>query len=162
VNLISHFWTLRSFMPKMMENNHGHIVTTASLGAFIGGRHCVPYFAAKYGIRGEIESLQDELIAHPSQPTSIKFTTVFPAFVQTPLTAKVKLQGRLRWVILMIWLMNCLFQLLFYKFNSSTGTGRDGFLKADYVAEQIVNGIRQNQEKVIIPKAAEFVVLLKR
>jgi short-subunit dehydrogenase len=88
-------------MPKMMENNHGHIVTTASLGAFIGVRHCVPYFAAKYGIRGEIESLQDELIAHPSQPTSIKFTTIFPAFVQTPLTTKVKLQDRLRWVILM-------------------------------------------------------------
>jgi all-trans-retinol dehydrogenase (NAD+) len=34
VNLIAHFWTLRSFLPGMIERNHGHIVTICSLAAF--------------------------------------------------------------------------------------------------------------------------------
>ena len=25
VNSISHFWTTKAFLPKMVENNHGHI-----------------------------------------------------------------------------------------------------------------------------------------
>ncbi len=27
VNAISHFWTLKAFLPSMMEKNHGHIIT---------------------------------------------------------------------------------------------------------------------------------------
>jgi len=99
VNLVSHMWTLRAFLPKMMENNYGHIVTTSSMGGYVGARHCVPYFAAKYGIRGMLESLQDELYAHPLQPTNIKFTTVFPLFVATPMTTKVKINQHIKLVI---------------------------------------------------------------
>lgn len=31
VNSISHFWTVKAFLPAMIESNHGHIVTIASL-----------------------------------------------------------------------------------------------------------------------------------
>ena len=30
VNATSHFWTVKSVLPAMMERNHGHIVTIAS------------------------------------------------------------------------------------------------------------------------------------
>ncbi len=88
VNLISHFWTLRAFLPAMIDNNNGHIITTASLGSYFGHKSCVPYFAAKFGIRGYIESIQDELNSMPEKPDRIFWTTVFPAYVDTPMTSK--------------------------------------------------------------------------
>ena len=30
VNSISHFWTTKAFLPKMVENNHGHIGKTSN------------------------------------------------------------------------------------------------------------------------------------
>uniref|UniRef100_A0A8B9LWI8 Estradiol 17-beta-dehydrogenase 11 n=1 Tax=Accipiter nisus TaxID=211598 RepID=A0A8B9LWI8_9AVES len=30
VNILAHIWTTRAFLPTMMNNNHGHIVTVAS------------------------------------------------------------------------------------------------------------------------------------
>jgi all-trans-retinol dehydrogenase (NAD+) len=92
INLISHFWTLRAFLPSMIEKNHGHIITTASLGAYFGAKYGMAYFAAKFGIRGWVESLQDELRVHPKNPDKIKFTTIFPSFVRTPLTKGVILK----------------------------------------------------------------------
>ena len=35
VNTLSHFWTWQEFLPSMLEDNHGHIVTISScLGRF--------------------------------------------------------------------------------------------------------------------------------
>lgn len=30
INTEAHFWTVRSFVPDMAKNNHGHVVTVAS------------------------------------------------------------------------------------------------------------------------------------
>ncbi|XP_021251989.1 estradiol 17-beta-dehydrogenase 11-like isoform X1 [Numida meleagris] len=36
VNILAHIWTTRAFLPAMMKNNHGHIVTVASAaGQFV-------------------------------------------------------------------------------------------------------------------------------
>lgn len=31
VNTFAHFWTVKAFLPSMLKNNHGHIVTVASV-----------------------------------------------------------------------------------------------------------------------------------
>ncbi|XP_021946539.1 estradiol 17-beta-dehydrogenase 11 [Folsomia candida] len=134
VNLISHFWTLRAFLPSMIANNHGHIVTTASLGSFFGHKSCVPYFAAKFAIRGYVESLQDELNSMPDVPDQVYFTTVYPGFTETPMTAKSQ---------------------------TAVGLGKKTYLKANYVAEKIVEGIRQNRQGVVIPRSAEVAIFMK-
>ena len=36
VNTISHFWTVKAFLPDMISKDHGHIVTISSASAFIG------------------------------------------------------------------------------------------------------------------------------
>ena len=36
VNVVAHFWTLKAFLPHMMANNHGHIVTVASIAGWVG------------------------------------------------------------------------------------------------------------------------------
>ena len=32
VNSLSHFWTVKAFLPEMIKKNHGHIVTISSAG----------------------------------------------------------------------------------------------------------------------------------
>ncbi len=34
VNLLAHFWMLRAFLPKMIEQNRGHVLTISSLASF--------------------------------------------------------------------------------------------------------------------------------
>uniref|UniRef100_A0A8B9M0I7 Estradiol 17-beta-dehydrogenase 11 n=1 Tax=Accipiter nisus TaxID=211598 RepID=A0A8B9M0I7_9AVES len=35
VNILAHIWTTRAFLPTMMNNNHGHIVTVASAAVIL-------------------------------------------------------------------------------------------------------------------------------
>ncbi|XP_039556476.1 estradiol 17-beta-dehydrogenase 11-like, partial [Passer montanus] len=39
VNILGHMWTTRAFLPVMMNNNYGHIVTVASAA----GHFVIPY-----------------------------------------------------------------------------------------------------------------------
>ncbi|KAG8134373.1 hypothetical protein E2320_007496, partial [Naja naja] len=32
INILAHFWTIKAFLPAMMKNNHGHIVSIVSAG----------------------------------------------------------------------------------------------------------------------------------
>ncbi|KFQ36568.1 Estradiol 17-beta-dehydrogenase 11, partial [Merops nubicus] len=43
VNILAHMWTTRAFLPSMMKNNHGHIVTVASAAG-----HFVTSFMVAY------------------------------------------------------------------------------------------------------------------
>ncbi|CRK91790.1 CLUMA_CG005421, isoform A [Clunio marinus] len=82
VNLTSHFWTVRTFIEKMIENRRGHIVAISSLGGKIAFPLACAYCATKFGVRGFMEALYDELCVD-NYETFIKTTCVFPAFVNT-------------------------------------------------------------------------------
>jgi short-subunit dehydrogenase len=84
VNLFAHFWIIREFLPAMIKQGRGHIVTTASLSSFLPCRDIAAYAASKHGVHGFIESLKQEIRLMPTQP-KINFTTVYPIFVQTRL-----------------------------------------------------------------------------
>ncbi|KAF7993621.1 hypothetical protein HCN44_010216 [Aphidius gifuensis] len=60
-NILSHFWTTKSFLPNMMKNNHGHIVTISSMAGFIGGYRTTGYSTTKYATVGYHKSLFTEL-----------------------------------------------------------------------------------------------------
>lgn len=49
----------------MMERNYGHIVALSSIAGLLGQRNLVPYCATKYGVRGFMESLSEELREDP-------------------------------------------------------------------------------------------------
>jgi all-trans-retinol dehydrogenase (NAD+) len=49
VNTISHFWTVKAFMPAMIAKNHGHLVTIASSAGLVGVNGLADYCASKFG-----------------------------------------------------------------------------------------------------------------
>lgn len=61
VNTISHFLMVREFMPSMIEKNHGHIITIASMASFIGLGDMVEYSCSKASALAFHEGLRQEL-----------------------------------------------------------------------------------------------------
>lgn len=69
VNVISHMYTVKEFLPSMLEKNHGHIVTIASMAGLTGHAGLVDYCASKYGAVGFDEALRRELYKIGSRKT---------------------------------------------------------------------------------------------
>lgn len=61
INLVSHYWMYQAFLPKMIENNHGHIVAMSSMAGMMGLQNLVPYCGSKFGVRGTQEAMSEEL-----------------------------------------------------------------------------------------------------
>ncbi|KAK6492043.1 retinol dehydrogenase 10-A [Huso huso] len=81
VNCHAHFWTTKAFLPKMLEMNHGHIVTVASSLGLFSTAGVEDYCASKFGAVGFHESLSHELKA--TEKDDIKMTLVCPYLVDT-------------------------------------------------------------------------------
>lgn len=58
INTTAHHWTVREVLGNMINNNHGHIVTVASIAGWVGVRGLVDYCASKFGAVGFDESLR--------------------------------------------------------------------------------------------------------
>lgn len=50
VNLISHFILIKEFLPMMLKQEKGHIVSIASIGSYISGPPLVDYCTTKAGV----------------------------------------------------------------------------------------------------------------
>lgn len=61
VNIISHFWLVREFLPYMVKRDHGHIVTVASLASFVVMAGNVDYSCTKAAALALHEGLMQEL-----------------------------------------------------------------------------------------------------
>lgn len=61
VNIIAHFLLMKEFLPSMIEHNHGHIITLASLASFVTGVKNVDYSCTKAGALAFHEGLTQEL-----------------------------------------------------------------------------------------------------
>ncbi|XP_012150965.1 estradiol 17-beta-dehydrogenase 11 isoform X2 [Megachile rotundata] len=80
VNVMSHFWTTKAFLPSMMENNKGHIVSIASLAGHIGVPKLVDYCTSKFAAIGFEEALHMELAA---EGYNINTTVICPFFIRS-------------------------------------------------------------------------------
>ncbi|KAM6522983.1 hypothetical protein FALCPG4_012590 [Fusarium falciforme] len=85
VNLISHFWMLQEFLPAMIKQNHGHIVTMASMASFVVIAGNVDYSCSKSAVLALHEGLGQEL-RHRYNARNIRTTVVHPYWVRTPMT----------------------------------------------------------------------------
>lgn len=61
VNTISHFLLVKEFVPAMAKNNHGHVVTVASMASFMVHAQNVDYTCTKASALAFHEGLGQEL-----------------------------------------------------------------------------------------------------
>ncbi|KAM9813692.1 retinol dehydrogenase 10-A [Neosynchiropus ocellatus] len=124
VNCHALFWTVKAFLPRMKTQNHGHIVTIASvLGLF--STACVEdYCASKFAAVGFHESLAHELLAE--EVDGVKTTLVCPYIVDTGMFEGCKIRKEVEMVL--------------------------APLQPQYCVEQAMNAILIDQALVCIPR----------
>ncbi|KAI9036200.1 SDR family oxidoreductase [Aspergillus affinis] len=84
VNILAHFWTVREFLPHMIQRNHGHIVTVASLASFVTIASNVDYSCTKAAALSFHEGLTQEL-RHRYGARKVRTSIIHPTWVRTPL-----------------------------------------------------------------------------
>ncbi|KAK6175704.1 hypothetical protein SNE40_014104 [Patella caerulea] len=130
VNTLSHFWTMKSFLPGMMNKNRGHIVEISSVLGLMGLRDAADYCSSKFAVTGLTESLYDELGCIPNN--NIHITSIHPYMVANDMFSG--LRTRLSWLI--------------------------PPLAEEYVAKRTVEGVLTNRNKVILPRAMYLIILI--
>jgi all-trans-retinol dehydrogenase (NAD+) len=81
VDLKALFWTMKAFLPRMLERNSGHIINVSSASGFVGVPRMPAYVAAKWGVIGLTDSLRLEVKGMGKD--GVKFTLFCPSFVDT-------------------------------------------------------------------------------
>jgi len=77
-NYFGMIYCTKNFLPKMLEQNSGHIVNVASVAASFGLPGIAPYCASKFAMLGFSEGLRHEL-----KGTNVKVTVVSTIMVRT-------------------------------------------------------------------------------
>jgi len=131
VNVNAHFWTVKSFLPDMMKENSGHLVTIASAAGLFGVNALADYCASKFAAIGFSESLRLEL--RKERKRGVHTTLVCPYYINTGMFAGVKTKYPL---ILPI-------------------------LEPDYVVDKIFNAILTDTEFLALPNILNWLVTLR-
>lgn len=87
VNTYAHFLTVKYFLPEMIKNNFGHIVTISSAAGLIGVTALADYSASKFAVVGFDESLRAEF---KKKHYNINTTLVCPFYINTGMFNGVK------------------------------------------------------------------------
>ena len=82
VNLMGQIWVLRSFLPSMVKNDRGSLVSVCALAGYGGFPNMLPFVASKHGIRGVMEGLHLEL-RQKNPDHRVHLMTVAPFVVDT-------------------------------------------------------------------------------
>ncbi|XP_077990327.1 epidermal retinol dehydrogenase 2-like [Glandiceps talaboti] len=131
LNIMAHFWTVKAFLPSMINNNHGHIVNIASSAGIVGVAGLADYCASKFAAVGFDESLRAEIMA--MDKTGVHTTVVCPYFIKTGMFDGVKTKFS--------WLLP--------------------LLEPDYCADKIVNAVQTNQHILYMPRILYFIFSFK-
>ena len=84
INSISHYWTVQEFAGDMIKNNHGHILTTASMASYVAPPGLSAYAMSKAAALAFHECLTMELVHHHKTP-KVRTTMINPLWTKTPL-----------------------------------------------------------------------------
>jgi len=88
VNTLASFWTLKAFLPGMIKEKKGHIVTMSSVLGMLGIPQLSDYCASKAALISLHETLRYELDARYKCP-EIRTTLLLPGFMQTSMFSTV-------------------------------------------------------------------------
>ena len=89
VNFTSMIYTIRAFMPAMLEKNSGHIINISSASSMTGAPKLAVYAATKWAVAGLTESLRLEV--QKMGKSGVKFSSIHPNFLKKGLFEGTKL-----------------------------------------------------------------------
>ncbi len=78
VNLWSVIFSLRVFLPRMLERKFGHIVNIASAAGIFGSSEPLPYITSKFAVVGLSEGIYSRL-----KPNGITVSVITPTLIKT-------------------------------------------------------------------------------
>lgn len=84
VNTLAPFWVVKTFLPNMIEKNHGMVVTVSSYAAWLTIPNMVDYGASKVGALALHEGLTAELTTRYNAPR-VRTVIVHPGHTRTAL-----------------------------------------------------------------------------
>ncbi|KAL2842018.1 hypothetical protein BJY01DRAFT_249254 [Aspergillus pseudoustus] len=84
INTISHFLMVQEFLPAMVKQNHGHIITIASMASFTGLGAMVDYSCSKASALAFHEGLSQEISMWYNAP-NVRTSIIHPSWVRTPM-----------------------------------------------------------------------------
>ncbi|VUC31087.1 unnamed protein product [Clonostachys rosea] len=84
INCFAHWYTVKQFLPDMIEHDKGHVITVASSASFIAVANASDYSSSKSAIRAFHETLGTEL-KHIYDAPNVLTTAVHTEFVKTPI-----------------------------------------------------------------------------
>ena len=58
VNAIAHLYTIKEFLPDMIDNRRGHVVSICSISGMLGVAGMAPYSSSKFAAFGIDEVLR--------------------------------------------------------------------------------------------------------
>jgi all-trans-retinol dehydrogenase (NAD+) len=86
INILAHYFTTKAFLPGMIKDGSGHIVTISSAAGLFGVPRLSAYCGTKFAAVGFHESIANEVkVAYPE--AKIESTVICPYFVRTPILA---------------------------------------------------------------------------
>ena len=95
INLISHWSTVQEFLPDMIANKKGHVLSVASLASFVALAGAVDYSCTKAALLAFHEGLTQEL-KHRYKCPQIKTTIVHPGWTKSAITSHPAIQAGLK------------------------------------------------------------------
>jgi len=129
VNTISHFWTIQAFLPAMIKENKGHIVTIASAAGMCGVNGLMDYCSSKFGAFGTNESLRLDL--RKKRITGVYTTVVCPYYINTGMFDGVKTKASFLLPI----------------------------MEEDYASERMVDAVRHGDKLLTLPWVVRLIWL---
>ncbi|MFX0033817.1 MAG: SDR family NAD(P)-dependent oxidoreductase [Candidatus Hodarchaeota archaeon] len=87
VNLWSIIYSLKVFLPQMVNRGNGHIVNVASAAGVIGATEPLPYVSSKFAVVGLSEALFGQLYSY-----GINVSVILPLYVRTNIFESCKIK----------------------------------------------------------------------
>lgn len=87
VNLWSIIYSLKSFLPRMVDRRSGHIVNMASGAGVFGSTEPLPYVTSKFAVVGLSEALFGQIYSY-----GINISVIVPTYIRTGIFQRCKIK----------------------------------------------------------------------
>lgn len=82
VNTLGLLWTVKTFLPSLVERNHGHLLLVASATGYLTTARSIDYCASKAAAISIYEGLHSE-VKHVYKSPAVRVSCVSPSLVKT-------------------------------------------------------------------------------